>query len=166
VSLYQNSSDDLALMIGAAGGVTVTSSQFTVVAMKPTTSDEQSGAANGKNTKVHIRMNVGAPLRGELTLYYDRLDLGAWANFSPVLISAPPNSDISNVLNTIRDQYGFTLTLNDVADATTFTGSDGNTHVVLTALSTSLGYTGTFECIMAPLPNISTLFYSKVMAGF
>lgn len=166
MSLYQNSSDDLALMISAASGVTVTSSQFTIAALKPTTTAEQAGVAGGKNTKVSVLMNTGAPLRGQLTLYYDRLDLGAWANFSPVLISAPPSNDVSVVLNTIRDQYGFTLTMNDIADAQTFTASDGNTHVVLTALSTSLGYTGSFECILAPLPNISTLFYSKILSGF
>ncbi|BDD79837.1 hypothetical protein [Burkholderia phage FLC9] len=166
MSLYQNSSDDLALMISAASGVTVTSSQFTVQGLKPTTAAEKAGVASGKNTKISVLMNPGAPLRGSMTLYYDRLDLGAWSNFSPVLITAAPSNDVSTVLNTIRDQYGFTLTMADIADAQTFTASDGNTHVVLTALSTSLGYTGTFECIMAPLPNISNLFYSSVLSGF
>ena len=166
MSLYQSSIDDLASMISAASGLTVTSSQFTIQAIKPTTTAEQAGVAGGKNTKVSVLMNPGAPMRGYLTLYYDRLDLGAWANFSPVLISAPPSNDISVVLNTIRDQYGFTLTMTDIADAQTYTGSDGNTHVTLTALSTSLGYTGTFDCVMAPLPNISNLFYSNVLTGF
>lgn len=166
MSLYQNSSDDLALMISAAAGVTLTSSQFTVVAIKPTTTQDQAGPANGKNTKVHVSINPGAPLRGEMTLYYDRLDLAAWANFSPVLLITTPNTDVSTVLNTIRDQYGFTLTMNDIADTQTFAGSDGNTHVVLTALSSSLGYTGSFECVLAPPPNVSNLFYSNVLSGF
>lgn len=166
MSLYQNSSDDLALMITAASGVTVTSSQFTIQAVKPTTTAEQAGVANGKNTKVSVLMNSGAPLRGSMTLYYDRLDLGAWANFSPVLIVAPPNVDVSTVLNLIRDQYGFTLTMNDIADTSTFVSGDGSAHVTLTALSTSLGYTGTFECAFAPLPNFSTAFYSNVLTGF
>ena len=165
MSLYQNSSDDLAALISAAG-VTVTSSQFTVVALKPTTTAEQAGVANGKNTKVHVSMNAGAPLRGEMTLYYDRLDLGAWANFSPVLLVAAPNNDVSTVLNTIRDQYGFTLTMNDIADVSTTVGGDGNTHVTLTALASSLGYIGSFDCVFAPLPNISNLFYSSTLSGF
>jgi hypothetical protein len=166
VSLYQNSSDDLAALISAAAGVTVTSSQFTVVALKPTTTAEQAGVANGKNTKVHVSMNAGAPLRGEMTLYYDRLDLGAWANFSPVLLVAAPNNDVSTVLNTIRDQYGFTLTMNDIADVSTTVGGDGNTHVALTALASSPGYIGSFDCVFAPLPNISNLFYSSTLSGF
>lgn len=166
MSLYQNSSDDLAALISAASGVTVTSAQFTVQAMKPTTSAEQAGVAAGKNTKISVLMAAGAPLRGQMTLYYDRLDLGALANFSPYLLSAPPSNDVSLVLVTFRNQYGFTLTMNDIADAQTFTASDGTTHVVLTTLATSLGYTGTFECVFAPLPNILNAFYSNVLGGF
>lgn len=166
MSLYQNSSDDLAALISALSGVTVTSAQFTIAAIKATTTAEKAGVANGKNTKVRVVMNSGAPLRGQMTLYYDRLDLGALANFQPYLITAAPNNDVSLVLTTFRDQYGFTLTMSDIADSTTFIAGDGSTHVVLTALASSLGYTGTFECAFAPLPNFSNAFYSNVLSGF
>lgn len=167
MALYLSSVDDLAAMISTASGVIVTSSQFTIAAMQPTTTAEQAGVANGKNTKIHVVMNSGAPLRGELTLYYDRLDLGQLSNFQPYLVSANPNGiDISAMLTTFFNQYGFTLTMNDLADAVTSSDANGNTQVTLTALSTSIGFTGTFNCKFGPLPPISGIFYSNVLGGF
>jgi hypothetical protein len=167
MALYLNSSDDLAAMISAASGVTVTSSMFTIAAMKPTTTAEQAGVANGKNTKVHVVMNSGATLRGEMTLYYDRLNLSQLSNFNPYLLSANPNGiDITALLATFFNQYGFTLTMNDLADAVSSQDANGNTQITLTALSTSLGFTGTFNCKFAPLPPISGIFYSNILAGF
>jgi hypothetical protein len=165
VSLYQNSNDDLSALISAAAGLTVTSSQYTVLGLRPTTSADLP-TSGGKNTKVAIQMNVGAPMSGQMSLYYDRLDLGALANFQPYLITGAPGTDVSVLLAVFRNQYGFTLTMADIADATAFTADDGNTHCVLTALATSLGYLNSFECVFAPLPNISTAFFSNVLTGF
>ena len=166
MGIWQNSNDDLSALISSASGVTVTSSQYTILSMKPTTSADLP-ASGGKNTKVRISMNSGAPLRGQMTLYYDRLDLGALANFQPYLLAANPNGmDVSTVLQTFFNQYGFLLTMNDIADAVTSNDANGNPQVTLTALPTSLGYTGTFVCKFAPLPNISNAFFSNVLGGF
>lgn len=166
MSLYQNSNDDLSLLISAASGYTVTSSQYTVLGIRPTTSADLP-ASGGKNTKIAIQMLAGAPLRGQISLFYDRLDLGALSNFQPYLLSANPNGvDVTVVLQTICNQYGITLTMADIADATTSNNAQGNPQVTLTALASSLGYIGTFVCTFAPLPNISTAFYSKILAGF
>lgn len=166
MSLYQNSNDDLSAMISAAAGVTVTSSQYTIQAVAPTTASEQSGVAGGKNTKVSVLMNSGAPLSGSMTLYYDRLDLGALSNFQPYRLPGSPDVDVSTLLTQFCNMFGFTLTMNDIADATSYTASDGTIQVVLTALSTSLGFTGTFTAVFSGLPNISTAFMGTTMPGF
>jgi uncharacterized protein (UPF0264 family) len=166
VSLYQNSNDDLSAMISAAAGVTVATADYTILGIRATTTAEQT--QYGKNTKIAIQMNASSTLRGQMSLYYDRLNLASLANFTPYLLSSDVNVDISQLLTTIRDMYGILFTMADLADAQTQddgTGTGGTT-LVLTALAGSYGYTGTVTIHFAPLPNIGTAFYSPQLSGF
>ena len=153
-------------MIAAAAGVAVATADYTVLGLRATTTAEQT--QYGKNTKVAIQMNASSTLRGQMNLYYDRLDLGALANFTPWKLPADQNVDVSVLLTTIRDMYGILFTMNDLADSQTVDDGSGtgSTKITLTALSSSLGYTGTVTIGFAPLPNISTAFFSNQLSGF
>lgn len=166
MSLYQNSNDDLSALISAAAGVAVATADYTVLGLRPTTTAEQT--QYGKNTKIAIQMNASSTLRGTMNLYYDRLDLGALANFTPYKLPVDQNVDISQLLTTIRDMYGILFTMADLADAQTVDDGSGTggTKITLTALSTSRGYTGSVTIYFAPLPNIGTAFYSNQLSGF
>lgn len=169
MSLYQNSGDDLSSLISAAAGGTVATADYTILAIRATTSAEKSGAANGKNTKIAIQMNASSTYRGQISLYYDRLDLGALSNFTPFKLSMQPGVDITQTLTTIRDMYGILFTMNDLQSGvqTVDDGSGtGASQITLTALSTSPGYTGTVVIHFAPLPDISTAFFSNQLPGF
>lgn len=164
MSLYQNSNDDLSSMISAAAGVTVNTGDYTVLAIRATTTAEQT--QYGKNTKIAIQMNASSTLRGQMNLYYDRLDLGALANFTPYKLPVSEGVDVSTILTTIRDMYGILFTMNDLVDTQTVDNGSGTAQVTLTALSSSLGYTGSVTISFTTLPNISTAFYSNQLAGF
>ena len=101
-------------------------------------------------------------------MYYDRLDLNALTNFSPIASSVPAGADISTVLPQIRDMYGINFTMADLADATTQDDGSGTgaTTLLLQALSTSIGWINSVTIKFAPLPDISTAFASPVMPGF
>jgi hypothetical protein len=164
VSLYQNSNDDLSAMLSVAAGTTVATADYTILGIRTTTTAEQT--QYGKNTKVAIQMNASSTLRGQMSLYYDRLDLGALANFTPYKLPADQGVDVSTLLTTIRDMYGILFTMNDLADAQSVDDGSGGTKITLTALSTSPGYTGTVTIYFAALPNIGTAFYSNQLSGF
>jgi hypothetical protein len=53
MGLYQNSNDDLSALISSQLGQTVTSSQYSVLGIRATTSADEP-ASNGANTKVAI----------------------------------------------------------------------------------------------------------------
>lgn len=166
MSLYQNSNDDFSSLISTATGTTVASSDYTVLGIRTTTSAEQTQYS--KNTKVAIQMNASGTLRGQMSLYYDRLDLGALANFTPYKLPANAGTDLSALLTTIRDMYGILFTMSDLADAQTVDDGSGtgSTQITLTALSSSLGYTGSVTIGFTAQPNISTAFYSNQLSGF
>lgn len=168
MSLYQASQDDLSLMLSAAVGATVNSADYTVLGVRPTTTAEQSGVAGGKNTKARVSMNSSSTYRGYVDVYYDRLDLGALANFSPIVGTAPAGADISTLLTQIRDTYGINFTMADLADASTQDDGSGTgaTTLLLQALSTSIGWINSVTIKFGPLPDISTAFISPVMPGF
>lgn len=166
MGLYQNSNDDLSAMISTAIGQTVTSSQYTVLALRPTTSADEP-ASGGCNTKIAIQMGSTANLQGIVSLFYNRLDLGSLSTLTPYPLSVAVGADISTVLTILFNMYGILFTMADLADAQTVESEDGSSvQLTLTALSTSLGWTGTFVVNFAPLPNISTAFYSSILPGF
>lgn len=164
MSLYQNSNDDLSSLISAAAGVSVTSSDYTVLGLRTTTTAEQT--QYGKNTKVAIQMNPSSSLRGQMNLYFDRLDLGALANFTPYKLPADIGVDVSQLLTIIRNMYGILFTMNDLQDVQSVDDGTGKAQVTLTALSTSYGYTGTVTIGFASMTPISSAFYSNQLAGF
>lgn len=167
MSLYQNSNDDLSAMISAAAGGTVATADYTILGVRPTTTAEQT--QYGKNTKVAISMNPSSTYRGQMSLYYDRLDLAALSEFSPYKLVATAGQTVAQVLPLIRDMYGITLTMSDLQSGAQVvddgTGT-GGTQITLTALSTSPGYTGSVTIQFAPPPNISTAFFSNLLPGF
>jgi len=164
VSLYQNSNDDLSAMLTVAAGTTINTADYTVIGLRAATTAEQT--QYGKNTKAAIQMNGSAALRGQMNVYYDRLDLGALTNFTPYKLPADIGVDISQLLTTIRDMYGLLFTMADLADAQTVDDGSGAAQLTLTALSGSPGYTGSVVIHFAPLPNIGTAFFSPQLTGF
>jgi uncharacterized protein (UPF0264 family) len=168
MSLYQASQDDLSLMLSVAVGATVNSADYTVLGVRPTTTAEQSGVAGGKNSKARVSMKSSSTYRGYVDVYYDRLDLGALTNFSPIKTVASAGTDISALLTQIRDMYGINFTMADLADTQTQDDGSGTgaSTLLLQALSTSIGWINSVTIKFAPLPDISTAFNSPVMPGF
>lgn len=168
MSLYQASQDDLSLMLSAATGQTITSSMYTVQGVRTTTTTEQSGVAGGKNSKARVSMNSSVTWQGYVDVYYDRLDLSALTNFSPIKASVSVGMDLfsSTVMNAIRDMYGIVYTSADFADASTVDDGTGTAQLTLTALSQSVGWINSVTIKFASLPNISTTFSSTIMPGF
>jgi hypothetical protein len=72
MGLYQNSNDDLSALISSQLGQTVTSSQYSVLGIRATTSADEP-ASNGANTKVAIQMGSTANLQGEAAVFFNRL---------------------------------------------------------------------------------------------
>ena len=166
MGLYQNSNDDLSALISSQLGQTVTSSQYSVLGIRATTSADEP-ASNGANTKVAIQMGSTANLQGEAAVFFNRLNLSQLSQYSPYALSAQVGADISTLLTTIFNMYGILFTMADLEDATSVQAEDGvHVQVTLTAQANSLGYTGTFTVTFAPLPNISTAFYSSILPGF
>jgi hypothetical protein len=168
MSLYQASQDDLSLMLSVAVGSTINSADYTVIGIRPTTTAEQSGVAGGKNTKARVSMASSASRRGTVDVYYDRLDLSALQYFSPIQAVAQAGVSVSTLLNQIRDTYGIVFTMADLVDHSTVddgTGS-GATTLLLEAQSSSIGWINSVTIKFAPLPDISTAFYSNTMPGF
>lgn len=168
MSLYQAAQDDLSLMLSVAAGVTITSSQYTVLGVRPTTAGEQAGVAGGKNTKARVQMGATGVQQGIVDVYYDRLDLGALTNFSPILTTTVAGTALSALLTQIRDMYGINFTMADLAAANTVDdGSNtGACTLLLTALSGSIGWINSVTIKFGPLPDISTAFMSNVLPGF
>jgi hypothetical protein len=168
MSLYQASQDDLSLMLSAATGQTITSSMYTVQGVRSTTTTEQAGVANGRNSKARVLMNGSASWRGYVDVYYDRLDLSALTNFSPIKIATSIGLDLFSVtvMNAIRDMYGIIYTTADFADASTVDDGSGNAIITLTALPQSVGWINSVTIGFAGLPNIATAFSSPVLPGF
>lgn len=167
MSLYQASQDDLSLMLSALAGTTITSSQYSVTAVRATTSAD-SAVSGGKNSKARVVMGSTSTFRGQVDVYYDRLDISKLTNFSPILVSAQVGVDISALLNAIRDMYGIVFTMADLADATTQDDGTGTgaCTLLLQALAGSVGWFGSVTIKFAPLPNISTAFLSTTLTGF
>lgn len=168
MSLYQASQDDLSLMLSVAAGVTITSADYTVIGVRPTTAAEQSGVAGGKNTKARVSMNSSSTYRGTVDVYYDRLDLNALQYFSPITAVAQPGTNVSALLTQIRDTYGINFTMADLASTSTQDDGSGTgaCTLVLTALPSSIGWINSGTIKFAPLPDISTAFMSNVLPGF
>lgn len=167
MSLYQASQDDLSLMLSVAAGQSITSAMYTVLGVRATTSAD-AAVSGGKNTKARVQMISTATLTGILDVYYDRLDLSALTNFSPILSATSPGTALSTLLNQIRDTYGIVFTMADLAAAnTTDDGSGtGACNLVLTALAASVGWINSVTIKFGPLPNISTAFLSTTLPGF
>lgn len=128
MSLYQASLDDLSLMLSAAAGKTINTADYTVLGLRPTTSDEQSGVAGGKNTKARVSMNSSSTYRGYVDVYYDRLDLSALQYFSPIVSVAQPNVSVSTLLTQLRDTFGINFTMDDLVDHSTADDGTGTGH--------------------------------------
>lgn len=166
MSLYQTSNDDLSAMISAVVGTTVNSADYTVLGIRATTSADLP-ASGGKNTKIAIKMNSSSQYQGQINLYYDRLDLGALANFQPYPVSVPSGSKVSTILPQLLNQFGINWTMSDLADANVnFSSDQSSSTVVLTALSGSLGWTGSVTVTMGGLPNVTQAFFNTSLAGF
>jgi len=168
MSLYQASQDDLSLMLSVAIGQTITSAMYTVQGVRVTTTAEQAGVAGGKNSKARMLMSSSATYRGYVDVYYNRLDLSALSNYSPIKSSVDIGLDLysSTVMNAIRDMYGIIFTSADFVDVSTVDDGTGTAQLTLTALSQSPGWIGNVTISFASLPNISTTFSSAIMPGF
>jgi hypothetical protein len=167
MSLYQGSNDDLSLLISAAVGGTVASADYTVLALRPTTSADLP-ASGGKNTKIAIQMNPSSQYQGQINLFYDRLDLSQLTQFSPIVSLASAGTPIASMLNQLRDTFGINFTAAELANTSTVDDGTGTgaCNLTITALSTSLGWINSVTVKFAPLPNISTAFLGNVLTGF
>lgn len=166
MSLYQNPNDDLSAMISAALGVTVTSAQYSVLGIRPTTSADLP-VSGGKNTKIAIQMLTGAAYRGQVNLYYDRLDLSQLANFSPVLLPAAVGAAASTLLTTLVNMYGFTFTAADLVNNVVGVAPDGvHLQLLLQATPGSLGFINSCEVLFTGVLPLSVAFYSTTLLGF
>jgi hypothetical protein len=155
------SSNGAAIALGSLNAAT----GWSVFAMRPTKGSD----SISQNTK--IRMLMGASnttYAGYKDIFYDRLDLGALANFNPYQVSVTPGVSVLTVLDKIRDQYGIQLTANDINDVQTVDrdGDGKYTTVTLTSKPTSLGWIGSVTLTFLGLPDISQAFISQSLGGF
>lgn len=168
MSIYQVSKDDIALMISAKVGATITASQFSVIGLRAS----KAGDVTTKNSKLHFLLNdTQVTYRGEASLYYDRLDLSILANFSPFSVNGIRNApvyigqNVYDVLDSIRDAVGIQFDTTDLVNNQVYQGDYG-AEVVLQAQPTSIGWTGSYTLRMSGYPNIINAFYGRSLAGF
>jgi hypothetical protein len=156
-------------MLSVATGITITSSMYTVLGIRATTNADLPGSG-GMNSKARVNMVSTATQQGYVDVFYNRLDLGQLANYSPIKSNVAAGLDLfsTTVINAIRDMYGIQFTSADLQDATTVDDGTGTgaSMITLTALPGSLGWLNSVTIHFAPLPNISTAFVSPIMPGF
>jgi len=107
------------------------------------------GKWNGKdvtqNTAVRITATAGASWTGTTVLLYNRLKLSDLGTLIGNVVRVSNVDTIWKLISALNSFYGLTLDQNDFADGAIAINSDGTGSVDLTALETSLGWTGTWS---------------------
>lgn len=107
------------------------------------------GKWNGKdvtqNTAVRITATPGASWTGTTVLLYNRLKLSDFGTLIGNVVRVSNVDTIWKLISALNSFYGLTLDQNDFADGAISLNSDGTGSVDLTALDTSLGWTGTWS---------------------
>lgn len=164
MSIYQTAKDDIALALTASTGLTITSAMFTIAAFRPTIGQE-----SPRNTKAHIIFTADSPVRGETDVYYDRLDLAGLLAIRNKI--APPATTLADgvslyaIFNQVRDEYGVSLTTDDVLDAVSYFEGP-SCKIQIKAKPTSLGWIGDSVILFGTAPLISSAFTTTYLPEF
>lgn len=164
MSIYQKSLDDIALHLSRITGLTITKNHFT---LHNTVATDH----NGYNTKTTILFKDGAPVSGNKTFYYNRLDLASLVNLNTLRasrrskINLGDNTSVYDILSSIRDAVGIQFDADDLEE--TFTTFDGTgISITLKAKATSVGWLGQYIQTFSSAPSISTAFHGYALNGF
>ena len=107
------------------------------------------GKWNGKdvtqNTAVRITATPGASWTGTTVLLYNRLNLNDLATLIGNVVKVSGVDSIYKFVSALNSFYGLGLLQSDFKDEAISINSEGTGLVKLTALDTSLGWTGTWE---------------------
>lgn len=165
MSIYQTSTDDLALLVSAAIGFSVPATHYSIIGIMPTPSGE-----SPYNTKIRIKFGPPSIYVGEKTLYYDRLNLADLDHLHPftdgrLKARAGPGISVSGLFPALRDGLGINFTVADLEE-TIATEDEGGAQVILRAKPTSPGWYGEYTAKMSPYQNFSILFFSTTLSGY
>ncbi|AXF51140.1 putative virion structural protein [Salmonella phage SPAsTU] len=104
---------------------------------------------SGRNTRVVLNGRTGAGFVGKRDFFYDRINVGTLYNGLPdKLVLTVPNDVVTNadLLPTIKDALGITLTADDLVSPNTALGLGRSPTEVSLAINTScLSFTGTLK---------------------
>lgn len=166
MTIYVSSQADLAAMLSVAAGVVIAASDLIFGIPKPTTDAEKT--QYGRNTKLKVRFaDTSTVGTGERIVYYDRLDLAplALANFTKAKISEGAN--LAAVIPVIKNYTGAIVNSSDLAEAATYKNPDTlGIEFVATALSDSIGWTGSVLLKFDPPQAIASAFWDDRLNGF
>lgn len=164
MSIYQSIKDDLALILTATTGLTVTSAHFDILATKATVDQE-----GGRNTKAGIRFNATALIRGDAIVYYDRLDVAGLRKLrNPnIAVKAVAENGVSvyDVLPSLRNEFGAVFTTSDLVE--TFGVLNGDSvDILVKAKPASQGWIGQDTIQFPQVPKLATAFSNTTLPGF
>lgn len=142
--LYTDIKTALINNLNQLNGATVKAAELTF--SKPQATN---GKWNGKdvtqNTAVRITATPGASWTGTTVLLYNRLKMSDFSTLIGSVVRVSNVDTIWKLISALNSFYGLTLDQNDFADGAISLNSEGTGNVDLTALETSLGWTGTWS---------------------
>jgi len=146
--LYNDIKTALITNLNQLNGASVRVGELTFSKPQPT-----NGKWNGKdvtqNTAVRITATAGASWTGTTVLLYNRLKLSDLSTLIGNVVKVSNIDTVWELISALNSFYGLGLDTTDFVNDAIAINSDGNGTVDLTALPTSLGWTGTWSIAIA-----------------
>lgn len=165
MSIYQNTKDDLALVLTTSTGLTITTAHFDVVAVTPNTVPEIA-----RNTKAFLRFTATAPISGETSAYYDRLSIVDLLRIRnpkiPIATRVGIGASVYSMFDLLRNEFGATFTASDLEETFSEPATNGNVQILIKSKGTSAGWVGETTITLQGPAVLSTAFSSTVLPGF
>lgn len=165
MSIYQNTKDDLALILTASSGLTITTAHFDVVAVAVNTQPEIA-----RNTKAFLRFTPAAPIQGEGIAYYNRLSIGDLLKIRNPNVAITTRAGIGvssySMFALLRNEFGATFTADDIEETFSETAVNNNVQILIKSKTTSAGWIGEILLILPGPALLSNAFSSTVLPGF